>query len=94
VADALCASLRDIFGNSFHPVALTASHRTPTVVALARAAYDERHLPSGELDLQRLAVLSDALEEAGATAGILDHLRSPGPHVRGCFAVDLCLGRS
>jgi hypothetical protein len=35
------------------------------------------------------------LEEAGCdNQEILDHLRSPGPHVRGCWPVDLCLGRS
>ena len=42
----------------------------------------------------RLAVLSDALEEAGcAEARLLDHLRGPSPHVRGCWAVDLLLGK-
>src|SRR5262249_14974171 len=61
---------------------------------LAQSAYDERILPSGELDPTRLAILADALEEAGCTsADILDHLRSPGPHVRGCWAVDLVLGK-
>jgi hypothetical protein len=41
-----------------------------------------------------LAVLADALEEAGcADAGLLGHLRSRGPHVRGCWALDLILGR-
>lgn len=48
----------------------------------------------GTLDPARLAVLSDALEEAGcAEAALLTHLRSPGPHVRGCWALDLVLGR-
>jgi hypothetical protein len=43
----------------------------------------------------RLPVLADALEEAGCTnADILDHLRGPGPHARGCWAVDLLLGKS
>ncbi len=61
---------------------------------LAAEAYTARSLPSGHLDPARLAVLSDALEEAGCTdAGILAHLRSPGPHVRGCWALDLVLGR-
>ena len=65
----------------------------PTVVALARAAYDERSMPSGELDPARLAVLADALEEAGCgDAKLLAHLRQPGLHVRGCFAVDALLG--
>jgi hypothetical protein len=66
-----------------------------TVVRLAQAAYDERHLPAGTLDNSRLAVLADALEEAGCTSEeILGHLRGPGPHVRGCWPVDLCLGKS
>jgi hypothetical protein len=35
------------------------------------------------------------LEEAGYTdADVLGHLREPGPHVRGCWAVDICLGKS
>ncbi len=66
----------------------------PAVAALAMPAYDERLLTSGHLDPARLAVLSDALEEAGCTdADILTHLRSPGHHVRGCWALDLVLGK-
>jgi hypothetical protein len=43
----------------------------------------------------RLPILADALEDAGcADAELLGHLRSPGPHVRGCWAVDLVLGKS
>jgi hypothetical protein len=39
-------------------------------------------------------VLADALEDAGCSdAGLLGHLRSPGPHVRGCWALDLVLGK-
>jgi hypothetical protein len=49
----------------------------------------------GALEPARLAVLADALEEAGCTAlPLLEHLRSPGPHVRGCWALDLILGRA
>jgi hypothetical protein len=84
--------LLDIFGNPFHLSTLSTAHRTPTVVSLARAAYDERHLPSGELERDRLAVLADALEKAGSPAELTDHLRAPGPHVRGCHVVDLILG--
>jgi hypothetical protein len=66
-----------------------------TVVRLAQAAYEERQLPSGHLDNARLAVLADALEEAGCdNADILTHLRGPGPHVRGCWALDRLLGKS
>jgi hypothetical protein len=86
--------LRDLFGNPFRPVTVSPAWRTPQVVALAQAAYDQRELPAGTLDLARLAVLADALEEAGCTdQAILDHLRGPGPHVRGCWAVDLLLGK-
>jgi hypothetical protein len=66
------------------------------VVKLARAVYEERILPSGKLEAGRLAILADALEEAGVVdAVLLSHLRSPGGlHVRGCFAVDAVLGRA
>ncbi len=49
----------------------------------------------GTLDNQRLAVLSDCLEDAGCDdAAILEHLRSPAPHVRGCYVLDAILGKS
>jgi hypothetical protein len=90
---ALCALLRDIFGNPFRSVSINPRWRTPTVTSLAEAAYLERQLPSGELHPTRLAVLADALEEADADASLLDHLRGPGPHVRGCWVVDCLTGR-
>lgn len=91
---AICALIREIFGNPFHPVTLNPSWQTPTVVALATAAYENRVLPAGTLESARLAVLADAMEEAGCSEqAILDHLRSPGPHVRGCFAVDAVLAK-
>ena len=87
--------LRDIFGNPFRPVAISPAWRTPQVVALAQAAYDQRELPAGTLDPARMAVLADALEEAGCTdADVLNHCRRPGVHVRGCWAVDLVLGKT
>ncbi len=85
---------RELFGNPFRPVALEPAWRTSGVLALAGAAYEERSLPSGTLHPDRLAVLADALEDAGCTdAELLGHLRSEGPHVRGCWAVDLILGK-
>jgi hypothetical protein len=92
------AYLRDIIGNPFRPV--TVCHawlawHNGLVLRLAEAAYQERHLPDGRLDNARLAVLSDALEEAGGQGEqILGHLRSGGDHVRGCWAVDLLLSKS
>jgi hypothetical protein len=54
---------------------------------IAQAVYDERRFAD-------LPVLADALEESGCTdAELLGHLRSPGPHVRGCWAVDALLAR-
>jgi hypothetical protein len=92
---AQCELIRDIFGlPHFRPVPLDPAWRTPTVAAVARAAYEERHLPSGHLDPAHLAVLADALEDAGCNqAELLGHLRGPGPHVRGCWALDLILGK-
>src|SRR5437764_652255 len=66
---------------------------TQDSVSLAHAAYDERILPTGNLDPVRLAILSDSLEDAGCTnATTLAHLHGSGPHIRGCWAVDLVLG--
>jgi hypothetical protein len=86
--------LRDVFGNPFCLVSLDSGLLTPTVLSLAQAASDQRPLSSGELELARLMVLADSLEDAGCTDDVLlSHLRSPGPHVRGCWALDLVLGK-
>jgi hypothetical protein len=86
-----CALLRDIFGNPFRPAAFNPAWRAwrdGTLTHLAQAIYDDRAF-------DRLPILADALEEAGcADRGLLDHCRGPGPHVRGCWAVDLVLGKS
>jgi septal ring factor EnvC (AmiA/AmiB activator) len=56
---------------------------------LAEGVYGDRHLPEGTLDPTSLAVLADALEDAGCDqADLLGHLRGPGPHVRGCWAAE------
>jgi hypothetical protein len=91
----LCADvLREILGNPFRPVRLAPAWRTPTVLSLAQAAYDERLLPSGHLDPVRLSVLADGLEDASCCEQtVLDHLRHPGPHAPGCWPVDLLLAR-
>jgi len=87
--------LRCIFGPLlFRPISLDPAWLTPTVVSLSEATYDGRILPAGTLDPDRLAVLADALEEAGCdNADILSHLRGPGPHMRGCWVIDLVLGK-
>lgn len=87
--------LRDILGNPYRPLLVNPGWQTSSVTALAQCAYGERILPSGIFDPDRLAVLADALEESGCTdADILNHLRGPGPHVRGCHVVDTLLDKS
>jgi hypothetical protein len=82
-----CDLIRCIFGNPFRPPALNPAWRTPAVVALARTIYEERRF-------EELPVLADALEEVGcADEAFLGHIRGPGPHVRGCHALDLILDR-
>jgi hypothetical protein len=86
--------LRDIIRNPFRSVTINSSWLSPAVSALAQAIYAERSLSSGELDTTRLAVLADALEDGGCdNADILEHLRSSGVHVRGCWALDLLLAK-
>jgi hypothetical protein len=86
---------RELVRNPFRPVARGLRWLTVDTQSLGWAAYHARLRPSGHLDNARLAVLSDALEEAGCTdEAILHHLRSPGPHVRGCWVLDLVLGKS
>ncbi len=81
------ALLRCIFGNPFRPVAFADSWRSETAVALATGIYEERAF-------DRLPILADALEEAGCDhADVLNHLRGPGPHARGCWVVDGVLGK-
>jgi hypothetical protein len=79
---------RDIIGNPFRPVAFDPEWRTSTAVLLARRMYDAR-------DFAPMPVLADALQDAGCEhADILAHCRGPGPHVRGCWVVDLVLGKA
>lgn len=80
--------LRCIFGNPFREAVFADSWRSERGVALASAIYTE-------LAFDRMSILADALEEAGCDhADILSHCRGPGPHVRGCWVVDLVLGKS
>lgn len=91
--------IRDVAGNPFQPAKFSRLLFASADVVdecnrLALAAYVKR-LPAGLLDAARLSVLADALEDAGCrSAGLLEHLRSPGPHVRGSWALDLVLGKS
>jgi hypothetical protein len=79
--------VRDIAGNPFRPVSFAPQWRSETAVALARQMYDTR-------DFSAMPILADALLDAGCdNADLLAHCRGPGPHVRGCRAVDLILAK-
>jgi hypothetical protein len=66
---------------------------TPAIRDVAGVIYRDRS-PDGTLDRAGLLALSDMLEEAGCDdAGLLSHLRSPGPHFRGWWSLDLVLGK-
>ncbi|VTR92446.1 Uncharacterized protein OS=Sorangium cellulosum (strain So ce56) GN=sce5710 PE=4 SV=1 [Gemmata massiliana] len=80
--------LRDIFGNPFRPVPFDPNWLTSAVTGLARQMYDSR-------DFTPMPILADALQDAGCTSDvILTHGREPGPHTRGCWVVDACLGKA
>lgn len=87
----VCYYLRDLFGNPFRTISVDSrwlEWNDRTVPKLAQAIYDERAF-------ERLPILADALEEAGCNdADILNHCRQPGEHVRGCWVIDLLLGKS
>jgi hypothetical protein len=95
--------LRDIVGNPFRggrgrqfnkrkrkpqrePV-FRLEWRTDTVVSLARQMYESRNFSA-------MPILADALQDAGCgNDAILEHCQGEGPHVRGCWVVDLVLGK-
>ena len=82
------ALVRDIFGNPFRPIVFDPTWRTSTAVALARGIYDDRAF-------DRMPILADALQDAGCDDDeLLAHCRGPRPHVRGCWVVDLVLGKN
>jgi hypothetical protein len=82
------ALVRDIFGNPFRPIAIDPRWLTSNVVDLANVIYVDRNF-------DKMPILADALMDAGCdNEDMLSHCRSDGPHVRGCWIVDLLLGKS
>ncbi len=82
--------LRCVFGNPFRPATIDPAWLTwhdGLIVSMARQMYESR-------DFIDMPILADALEEAGCTnQDFLGHCRSGGEHVRGCWVVDLLLGK-
>jgi len=85
---ALANDLRCTLGTPFRKVTIEDSWCSSNVTALAQAIYDDRAF-------DRMPILADALEDAGCSnQDILQHCRSGGEHVRGCWVVDLLLGKA
>jgi hypothetical protein len=82
--------VREIFGNPFRVRQFDPAWRHAqggAVLNIATAIYQER-------TWAEMPILADALEDAGCDDRVLlDHLHSPAPHVRGCWVLDLILGR-
>ena len=77
--------LREVVGNPFRPVTFAPAWRTDTVLVLARQIDESR-------DFSPMPILADALQDAGCdNEDVLNHCRGPGPHVRGCWVIDLIL---
>ena len=96
-----CNLIREIFGNPFRRLppargrrrweeerATWLSSNGGAVRILAEAIYAHRRFSD-------LPILADALEDSGCTdVAILGHCRASNEHVRGCWVVDLVLGKS
>jgi hypothetical protein len=83
-----CNLVREIFGNPFRPVSFNPAWRTDTALSLAHQMYESR-------DFGAMPILADAIQDAGCDSDdILNHCRDASlTHVRGCWVVDLVLGR-
>jgi hypothetical protein len=79
--------VREVFGNPFKSTGIEANYSIPAVVALARTIYEQQAF-------QRLPELATILEANEYKSKMfLEHCRAPWPHYRGCWAVDLVLGK-
>jgi hypothetical protein len=89
---AQCQLLRDLFGNPFRPLPSLAPSllgwNDGTIIKLAMAIYEDRRF-------EDMGILADALEDAGCqNQDILEHCRQAGlVHVKGCWVLDLLLGK-
>lgn len=80
--------LREIFGNPFRPLVVDPHSLTTSVASLSKAIYEDKAF-------ERLPILADALEEGGCMCEeVLNHFRlTSGNHVKGCWALDVVLGK-
>jgi hypothetical protein len=94
----LRAVLACLFGNPFRPSpplpGAVIAWNDRTVPRIAQGIYEERLMGAATLDAARLAILADALLDAGCdNEGLIAHCRSEGLHVMGCWGIDLILGK-
>jgi hypothetical protein len=85
----LCDLIRCVVGDPFRPLspipAAVLVWNDGVVARLAARIHEER-----DFTPESMGILADALEEAGVIdQDVLGHLRGPGPHCRGCHALDL-----
>jgi hypothetical protein len=77
----------EVFGNPFRPAILEPAWRTAAVLSTPRGSDQSR-------DFSVMPILGDALLGAGCeNPDILGYCHGSGPHVRGCWVIDLLLGR-
>ena len=87
LADFPLRLIHEVVGNPFRPVGFSPDWRTDDAVTLARSMYESR-------DFSAMPILADSLQDVGCNESvILDHCRGSGPHMRGCWVVDLVLGK-
>jgi hypothetical protein len=81
------ALIRDILGSPLRKPVIQPDWRTSNVMAIARSIHSEN-----AFDL--MPILADALQDAGCDSpDVLEHCRGDGPHVKGCWVIDLILER-
>jgi hypothetical protein len=82
--------VREILGYPLHQVAVDPAwlyHDDRAVITMAQQIYDYR-------SFERMPLLAWAFEDAGcACEAIIRHCRQRGRHVRGCWLLDLVLGK-
>jgi len=79
--------MRCIFGNPFRPVILDPAWLTPIVSERAQRIYDERVF-------DQMPLLAEALQATGCDdPEILNHCRNASEHAKGCWVIDLLLGK-
>lgn len=87
VDEEIAGIVRDVVGDPSRTVGGDRSWFTSTVVALAQQIYELREFGA-------MPILADALQDVGCdNEDVLSHCRGPGPHVRGCWVIDILTGR-